>query len=277
MATLFPRSLVTHLVCSSSNHVPLLLETNEDAFSDPKPFHFEAMWIRDSFCELVINDSQSFPIRGSPAFWVCKGIKAVKLALKDWNKSHFGLLEVWIKTLQHHPASIQDVDPSLENHAQERNWKIALDEELRAEEVFQKLKSRKDWLTTNDFSTKHFHLSTIIHRRQNAIEFIKDGDGTWMSSCHEIESHIVQHFKTFFSSSDLNLPADLDYLIDPIMSTEENDMLCSIPSNLEILEGIHDIGPHKGAGPDDMTELFFKHYWPIVGSEVTAMVKYFFT
>lgn len=169
------------------------------------------------------------------------------------------------------------MDPSLENHAQERNWKIALDEELRAEEVFWKLKSRKDWLTTNDFSTKHFHLSTIIHRMQNAIEFIKDGDGTWMSSCHEIGSHIVQHFKTFFSSSDLNLPADLDHLIDPIMSTEENDMLCSIPSNLEILEGIHDIGPHKSAGPDDMTELFFKHYWPIIGSEVTAMVKYFFT
>lgn len=45
--TLFPQSRITHLVRSSSDHVPLLLETDGDAFSHPKLFWFESMWIRD--------------------------------------------------------------------------------------------------------------------------------------------------------------------------------------------------------------------------------------
>lgn len=48
---LFPRSCVTHLIRSSSDHSPIFLETNTDAFSFPKPFQFEAMWIQDSSCE----------------------------------------------------------------------------------------------------------------------------------------------------------------------------------------------------------------------------------
>lgn len=86
-----------------------------------------------------------------------------------------------------------------------------------------------------------------------------------MSSPHEIGSHIVQHFQHIFTSSDPILPNDLDSLIDPMISMEENTMLCSIPSGLDIFEAICDIGPHKSPDPDGMTGLFFKHYWPIVG------------
>lgn len=181
-----------------------------------------------------------------------------------------------IQTLRHHIAAIQEAAPTMENQAQKRCWEIALSEELKAEENFWKLKARKDWLTTHDLNTKHFHLSTVIRRRRNAIEFIKDGDGTWMSSRHAIGSHIFQHFQTLFTSSDPAPPDDLDHLIDPIITTEENDMLCAIPTDLEIFKGIRDIGPHKSLGPNGMTGLFFEHYWPIVGPEVTAMIKSFF-
>lgn len=59
-------------------------------------------------------------IRGSPAFRVCKRIKEVKKALKVWNKSHFGLSQERIKTLQNQLAIIQENDPLLENLALEK-------------------------------------------------------------------------------------------------------------------------------------------------------------
>lgn len=49
--SLFPRSRITHLLRSSSDQSPILLNTDGDVFSYLEPFRFEAMWIRDSTCE----------------------------------------------------------------------------------------------------------------------------------------------------------------------------------------------------------------------------------
>lgn len=51
------------------------------------------MWIQDSSCEEVVKHSWTLLVRGSPAFRVCKRIKEVKKALRDWNKSNFGILQ----------------------------------------------------------------------------------------------------------------------------------------------------------------------------------------
>lgn len=96
---------------SSSDHIPLLLKTDGDAFSHPKPFRFEAMWITDPSCEKVVHDNWTISIRGSPPFRVCKWIKAVKVALKEWNKSHFGLIQTRIHTFTHSIATIQAAEP----------------------------------------------------------------------------------------------------------------------------------------------------------------------
>lgn len=113
------------------------------------------------------------PIRGSPAFRVSKKTKVVKKAPKVWNKTQFGTLQERIKVLQDRFFALQAAVPTLESSLLERRWKLALDEELHKEEDFWRLKSHKVWLTTHDLNTKHFHLSTLIRHRRNAIELLK--------------------------------------------------------------------------------------------------------
>lgn len=146
------------------------------------------------------------------------------------------------------------------NQVMEKQLKVALSEKLCVEENFWKLKSRKEWITTSDLNTKHFHLSTIIQRRCNAIEFLKIEDDSWISSWDQIGDHIVHFFQALFSSSDPSPLEDLEHLIDPIISLDQNAMLSSIPSDLEIFEGLRDIDSNKSSGLDGMTALFFKHY-----------------
>lgn len=67
---------------------------------------------------------------------------------------------------------IQQDESTEANLIREMTMRKALQEELKREELLWKHKSRVTWLTTKDLNTKFFHLSTIIRRRRNAIEFL---------------------------------------------------------------------------------------------------------
>jgi hypothetical protein len=51
----FPKASVIHLGAVNSDHNPLLVDTNPNEKVIPRPFRFEAMWIRDSRCGGVIK------------------------------------------------------------------------------------------------------------------------------------------------------------------------------------------------------------------------------
>jgi hypothetical protein len=57
----------------------------------------------------------------------------------------------------------------------------ALDDLYLQEEILWKSKSQETWLTCKDLNTKFFHLSTLIKRRWNAIDFLKLSFGDWTS------------------------------------------------------------------------------------------------
>jgi hypothetical protein len=52
--------------------------------------------------------------------------------------------------------------------------------------------------------------------------------------------------------------------------------LCLIPDEKEIFLAISDLGLNKAPGPDGMTGLFYKSYWPIVKESVVNSVQSFF-
>lgn len=149
---------------------------------------------------------------------------------------------------------------SQENLVLERQLIVALNEELRKEEVLWRTKSRVMWLTTRDLNTKFFHTSTIIRRWKNSVEFLKIEDGSWISSRDEIGTHITNYFQNLFQSSNLAIPDDLEGLIKPCISSMENDSLCAVPSTEEIWTTLNQMGSHKAPGPDVMTALFYKRF-----------------
>lgn len=127
-----------------------------------------------------------------------------------------------------------------------------------------------------DQHTKNFHLSTIIRRRRNSIEFLKTTDGVWLNSREDIGNNMVEHFKQIYSSTNPQFPQDPQGKITPVITEEDNSLLCAIPDEQEIWEALKAIGSTKAPGPDRITALFFKHYWEIISAELIDSVRSFF-
>lgn len=54
-----------------------------------------------------------------------------------------------------------------------------------------------------DRNTKYLHTSTIIRRRRNRIEMLKDEEGRWISNSQDLESLAVNHYKRLYSMDDV--------------------------------------------------------------------------
>lgn len=99
-------------------------------------------------------------------------IRATKAALKKLNRERVGNLQINILNLTRELEKVQmlgalDHNSNLEGHL----W-VALTEEHRIEESLWRSKARVHWLTSPDLNTRFFHVSTIVRRRCNAVEFL---------------------------------------------------------------------------------------------------------
>ena len=132
------------------------------------------------------------------------------------------------------------------------------------------------WLKDGDRNSKFFHLSTIIRRKRNSIDAIKNDAGIWLMCKKEIRNHMVAKFTELFTEEIVSFPLDLEHLILPSISPTDNTILCRIPTPQEIKATIFEMNSHKAPGPDGLPALFHKRYWNIVGSTVIAAVQNFF-
>ena len=160
-----------------SDHTPILLDTNpEDSFAH-RPFWFEAAWIRDNGCNLIIEKAWNEETHGQAFRKLYKKQAATREALRKWNKEVFGHYQVRINQIMQNITETQKKPPSNDNGRIEEELEVELSEWLARTEVLWKQKSRELWLKEGDRNTKFFHLSTIIRRRQNHIDAIKSEDG----------------------------------------------------------------------------------------------------
>lgn len=101
----------------------------------------------------------------------------------------------------------------------------AVQEQLLGEEIMWKNKSRVTWLTMPDLNTRYFHLTTLIRRRRNVIEYLKTPNSTWLDSQQNVGDHVCNYFQKLFSSSQPTLSQDLEDLIPSVITREDNQML----------------------------------------------------
>lgn len=127
---------------------------------------------------------------------------------------------------------------------------------------------------TLDFSISL--VSTIIQRRKNNIDAIKGDNGEWLVKLSEVREFVVLKFQHLFLEEPPSFPEDLENLIPTLISVDENSVLCRLPTPLEIKDILFDMQSLKAPGPDGLPPLFYKNYWPIVGSEVILAVQNFF-
>lgn len=150
-------------------------------------------------------------------------------------------------------AVVQGLPPSDQTWEAKLRLRSDMLEMLRREECLWKQKAKVTWLTTSDLNTRFFHLSTIIRRRRNNIEAIKNGRGVWLHDRANIGTHIEEHFCSLFGSAGLRGPIDdIETLIQPVLTGEDNSALWRIPSTEEIQAAIENMGALKAPGPNGM-------------------------
>ena len=154
--------------------------------------------------------------------------------------------------------------------------KLVLDQLLKHEETFWSSKSREFWLTCKDLNTKCFHISTFIRRRSNDINFLKLDSRAWVSSRADTGRHFSYHFTNLFSTSIPIFEVEMTNLFSKVVTEEDNFILCSIPTKLEVIQALASLGSSKAPGHVSFIALFYQKYWIIVKEDVLKFIWNFF-
>lgn len=231
---IFPNAFIKHLPAAASNHNPILLSTGSNYFHSPKPFQFEAFWVRDLSSHIVVAIAWISFEDGSPAFTLCLKWKNTKRALNQWNHTHFGKIQSRIINILSDLDKIQQAPNSTANSAKELELQDNLQEQLAIEEILWKQKSREQWLCCHDLNTNFFHASTVNRMRYNSVSFLKTAESNILKTSVEIGSYFVDYFSSIFTSTNPILDVDLDELVSPVITDLDNLMLCKIPEEREI-------------------------------------------
>lgn len=79
----------------------------------------------------------------------------------------------------------------------------------------------------------------------------------WISGRAAIGKELVDFYDGLFSTCNPSIPEDLENLIEPLISEEENIMLTIILDGEEIYSTLCRINSEKAPGPDGMMVLIF--------------------
>ena len=88
----FPQAKLFHRTSSASNHNPLVLNLMRKKLKpvQTKIFRFEAMWLKDSSCEDVVNSAWEEGLHMGTEFPIESCLENCRAKLEVWNKNCFG-------------------------------------------------------------------------------------------------------------------------------------------------------------------------------------------
>ena len=202
----YPKATLTHLGAIGSDHTPIVLDTNPQSSFAHRPFRFEVAWLRDERCASVIDSAWNDEHGGSEFTRLCKKQAATRDALKKWNKEVFRKCQERINAILKRIKEIQSQPPSFQYGDLEAALQAELSEWLLRSETLWRQKSRELWLKLGDKNSKFFHLSTIVRRKRNSIDAIRDGNGSWITEGNAIRKRFLDHFKDLFQQNEAEFP-----------------------------------------------------------------------
>ncbi|XP_010473926.1 PREDICTED: uncharacterized protein LOC104753360 [Camelina sativa] len=156
---------VTHLPFLSSHHAPLYVQFAPEISRDPKRRPFR------------------------------------------WNKEVFGAVQKRKELLLTELERVQnfiELSPTDELLEIEDSLLKDFDLFLEQEEMLWFQKSREKWINFGGRNTSYFHTSTVIRRRRNRIEMLKNEEGGWITDTQELESLAVHYYTRLYSLQDVH-------------------------------------------------------------------------
>ncbi|XP_019087448.1 PREDICTED: uncharacterized protein LOC109127309 [Camelina sativa] len=246
---------VTHLPFLASDHAPLYVQMCPVVGRDPdrRPFRFVAAWLtHPSFKELLVaswNVSLTTP----------EALNELSVKLKQWNRDVFGAIQKRKDGIVRELQIVQDaldLAPSDDMLSQEEVLLKQFEEVLEQKEILWFQKSREKWVALGDHNTKYFHTSTVIRRRHNRVEMLRNDEDQWTYDATKLENLAVQYYKSLIR--------------------EDRECLNRTFTAIEVEEAVRSMGKFKAPGPDGYQPVFYQECWEVVRESVVRFVLDFF-
>ncbi|KAL9675311.1 hypothetical protein QQ045_003513 [Rhodiola kirilowii] len=270
---LFSGYVVTHLISSVSDHLPLLLLVNFQVkiqWLKKKLFRFEPMWLRHKDFRGFMESCWGKRVYAQMDFF--SKLKSCKKDLKQWNSEIFGKVHKRISGIKKELEDLQSKFRTEEIIKAEAQLRGELDEWLVREELMWRQRSRVEWLREEDSNTKYFHFRASQRRKKNTVSRIKDSNGRWITDevgiCKEAVNYFSNIFKTSYQGDELSWEESLS-IIDSSVSSEQSEFLRAPFTQSEVQNAIIQIGSTKAPGSDGYSALFDHKNWRLIKDEVT--------
>ncbi|XP_061998863.1 uncharacterized protein LOC133716149 [Rosa rugosa] len=225
---LYPASCVSHLLPSTSDHLPILLPVREKKKRRKKRrkrFKFEEFWLQDEKCREVVKKGWESITGVEPFSTVCKKINATRRALEDWSEEHFGSLKKEIENTRAKLAVLYDNSCSAPLDVSRVELESKLHALLQKEQAFWKQRAKIFWLSNGDLNTKFFHQRAKNRYKKNSIEGLFNSEGKWCTDDRELEQVVVSYFMELFMPLQPTCFQNILEAIPCVINEEENQRL----------------------------------------------------
>ncbi|KAK7255667.1 hypothetical protein RIF29_29084 [Crotalaria pallida] len=262
-----------------SDHCTVILKCGKVQDWGPKPFRFNNYWLRDpSFIPLVEKCWSESLVVGWAAFRVQVKLKAVKAAVREWNKNVYGNLETKIKYLKSEIGELEskaEENSLTEEEIVQRRCKMAELWSLATNrDSLLRQQSRIQWLKEGDANSSFFHATIRQRRCFNEVKALYIGD-QWIEDVQPMRSAVKCFFSDWVDQKMLNRPK-LNGVRFKSISRESAANLIAPFTMEELEQTLSECNGNKAPGPDGFNYNFFKSCWGVLKDEVWYMVSEFF-
>ncbi|XP_033129481.1 uncharacterized protein LOC117126159 [Brassica rapa] len=224
----------------------------------------------------------SFNVTGSAMFRVSRKLKLLKKCIKDYSKQNYSGIEKRTAQALEKLVNAQNIMlacPTTHNAEVELKEMRVWEELSTAETSFFFQRSRINWLTYGDGSSRLFHRYAASRQAINHIHFLVGDNGVRIDSLPAIQEQCINYFSDLLggpASPTMFEQSDLDLLFDFKCSAEHAANFRKEFSSMDIKDTFFSLPKNKTGGPDGYSSEFFTASWSVVGPEVTEAVKEFF-
>ncbi|PNX65585.1 cysteine-rich receptor-like protein kinase, partial [Trifolium pratense] len=246
-----------------SDHCPLVLYANEEDWG-PRPSRMLKCWKDVSGYKLFVKEKwNSFQIDGWGDYVLKEKLKMIKVAFKDWHKTHVQNLPSRIDSLKDRLSFLdqKEEEDDLSGDELEELHEVTTDihslSRMSASISWQQ--SRSLWLKEGDANSKYFHSVVAGRHRGNAISVIQVGEAT-LEGVSPIQQAVFSHFASHFKSSNVERPG-VDNLLFKRLNHLECSSLTKPFTKIEVKSAVWDCDSYKSPGPDGINFGFIKDFW----------------
>ncbi|KAL9681934.1 hypothetical protein QQ045_013726 [Rhodiola kirilowii] len=268
--TLFDRYEVTHLITSTSDHLPILVNFRRRLNCVRKKlFRFKPMWLRHSQFRGFLE--HCWTKRDQSNLDLTLKLKGCGRELAKWNSDVFGRVHKRIGEVKNQIEVLKSKFRTEEVIEKEAKLQSELDEWLAREELLWKQRSIVDWLREGDSNTIFFHSRASQRRKKNSIERIRGNNNSWITDEIGICKEAVRHFSSILRSTSPTGNPEWRIsmaVVNSSVSADRAAFLCSNFSRMEIQNTMFQIGSTKAPGPDGFSALFFHENWNLVKEDI---------